>query len=239
MFTYSRFWNDRASATNIQGMTPKIFIVLSILCLAAAIGCKKKSVYSNPVADQIEAHAFNPLIALTSVDSFYTLPGASSPQLSPSDSSVTYLLDLDRDSVPDFNVTVKHWYQLVSNSNPGANYNYQMSISGIQTSSEIASLTVTPIFHKARLFDFSESISAIGEWKNDLEIMRSGSSTYGPHYDFSYTKYIGLRVKKDNSYHYGWLKIAKDPIKFKHQLWIESLGYNKSGNNDIRAGQEQ
>ncbi|MNK08997.1 hypothetical protein D3C87_269440 [compost metagenome] len=217
-------------------MAPKIPIILFILCLAVAIGCKKKNT-PKPAIDQIETHEFNPALEITSTDTFVNPPGSDVFPI-PSDSSASYLLDVNGDSVPDFNFTVKHWYQWASASNPGANYSYQMSISGLQNS-EVAVTVVNPGFSKAKFYAFGESISSNQTWKNSATLVLHAVNTGGNYADFSGTKYIGLRIKKYTDYHYCWLKITKKPAKVRNKLLIESYGFNKSLGYDIATGQEE
>lgn len=217
-------------------MIPKIYILLFILCLTTVIGCKKKSFLSGP--DKVDIHQFNPLLEITSVDSFKYLSGSPSPTIYSSNSSVNYLLDIDGDSNPDFKLTVEHWYQWVRNSSSSANYNFTMSISGIESSSEIASIKSEygPAY-KTAFYATGESINPKAEWENTSWFVRTGGSINGPQYDLSETQYIGIRIKKKSRHHYSWLKITKSAIEYENKLQIHSFGYNRSNGNDITAGQ--
>lgn len=213
----------------------KIHFILPFLCSVFLIGCKKTQ-SSPPSPDNVTVHQFNPFQEITSVDSFYYLPGSSSPTISPTDSSSNYLLDIDGDSNPDFILTVDHKYQWVSNSNPEANLNFEMFISGIDTTSEIACVKSGFGIPQAEFYTPGKSINQAAKWKNKSWLMRNGVSYY-PQCDFSGTQYIGLRTRTKISQHYCWLKISKDPIQFKNKLLIQSFGYNQSNGNDITAGQ--
>ncbi|MNV52099.1 hypothetical protein D3C71_1441750 [compost metagenome] len=214
-------------------MTPKINLLLFILCLATVARCKKKSFLSGP--DKVDVHEFNPVPEITAVDSIcYCFPGALGPTIYPSDlASRIYLLDIDGDSNPDFKLSANLWSKFVSNSSPSANYNYEMSISGIETTSQIAMTDKS--LSNAILYSSGESINQTALWASAAWLQRTGGSTYGPNCDFSGTTYIGLRMKKKSRQHYCWLKITK--VSYKQKLQIQSFGYNKSNGNDIAAGQ--
>lgn len=215
-------------------MKPKIDVVLFILCIAAFATCKKKSFLSGP--DKVTVHRFDPFPGITTVDSIcYCFPGASFPTLYPSNSdSRNYLLDIDGDSNPDFKLSANLWYQWVSNSSPEANYNYEMSVSGIEGTSQIALTSKSP--SNAKFYSSGESINQTDLWAKSAWLQRTGGSIYGPDFNFSGTQYIGLRIKKKSRQHYCWLKIEKDPTAY-NKLLIHSFGYNESNGNDISAGQ--
>lgn len=215
-------------------MKPKPQTILFIFCVAAFTTCKKKSFLSGP--DKVTVQRFNPFPEITAVDSIcYCFPGAFTPAIYPSNSeSRNYLLDIDGDSNPDFKLSADLWFQWVSNSSPGANYNYEMSISGIEGTSQIALTSKSP--SNAKFYSSGESINNTDLWASGASLQRTGGSTYGPDFDFSGTQYIGLRIKKKSRLHYCWLKIEKDPTEY-NKLLIHSFGYNESNGNDISAGQ--
>jgi hypothetical protein len=139
-----------------------------------------------------------------------------------------------------------HSYHYASGSNPGSNYNYRMFISGIETTSQIASVALGFPFtgsYKARLYESNELIDQSATWSNNSGLLCIGGPG-APYYNISGTKYIGLRISDNNyvsanypNHNYCWLKISKDPTEFKNKLLIESIGYNKCIGSDITAGQ--
>jgi len=209
------------------------------LCLATLIGCKKKQ-ESQQSSDQIVFYEFDPAQEITSVDSIKTIqiPFGQYDTPYPSDSSANYQLDIDGDSVSDFNFLVEHRYHFVSASHPQSNWWYRMSISGVHPISGI-SATTSSGFYVTKFYDFGKSIHSGGKWLNEATLI----NTAAPGYGFSGTKYIGLRIAKIfnnyGAYTYCWLKISIDPVSAKNKLLIESLGYNKTYTNAITAGQEE
>jgi hypothetical protein len=217
-------------------MTPQILVLISLLFLALSAGCKKKSFLSGP--DKIISHHFDPIAELTSVDSFTYYPGAtgsiSVPY--PSDSITNYPLDVDQDSSPDFLVTIEHWYHWVSNSSANANFNYTVSISGTENTSEIATSESTNGPESARFYASGESINPTAKWENKAALLQHGGSVYSTGPYLTGTQYIGLRIKKNSRRHYCWLKIEKVPTGY-NTIRIHSFGYNQSNGNDVAAGQ--
>lgn len=220
---------------------PKIYLLLLTVSLIGLTGCKKEKNKSAFIGDDIYFQEFNPFPEITSIDSIHNFPGNPAPTIYPSDSSASYLLDIDGDANPDFKLTTKHWYQWVSNSSPGANNNFEIFIAGIDSTSEISGMT--PVAEASILgtvvYAPGESIHVNAKWVNTSWLVRSGGSVYGTQYHLTGTYYIGLRIKKSALPNYCWLKVKVADNGYQNNLQIIAFGYNHSIGNDISAGQQE
>lgn len=216
------------------------FILATLILTALAItGCKKDksvAVSTEPTVtypDSISFHEFDPIISITSIDSFtYQYPYYDCGRPNPDQGTDIYELDINQDSIIDYYVSVSHWFMWQSNMSPCNNFQYRMSILGVEGMSEIAR---------------DEDNSALTRCYTQDEQINSGSASvwlsYSTEVNISHmvtnnAPYVGLRLKNGSSYNYAWLKlkISDEPHTFKLQLL--AYGYNNTLSNSILAGQE-
>ncbi len=217
--------------------------LVCLFVLIALTACKKDSTPNIPPPDDISYQEINPIAEMTTATGYYW--GAPIP----SDSITMDSLDINNDSITDFNITMRHWYHWYTNGagNPhtanSVNYSYSMSITSSNSNAEVA-LSSPQAYFNGRLFEEDDEIKWNTSdnpivWSSGASLFRTGGAFAAGQgsYGFSGTKFLGVRLKNGSGYNYGWLKINKSSTEFKLQLL--SFGFNHTINNPILAGQQE
>jgi len=212
---------------------------ISIMVLAFLIflsGCKKKSEDNVPVIlpDEIAYTDLIPDTTVTSVRRWISVYGDAIPI--PSDSSASVSLDLDQDLVNDISLGAYTYYNFVSASNPGANYNYYAGVAMLDVKDSIAFGEIACYEYRvAKPFPLDSVISDSSRFGRSCILYSRGSfptcSIYAPNGD----TYLGFKLFRNGGCRYGWIQIRFVSMS----LTIKAFAINRTLNKPIRAGQKQ
>lgn len=216
-----------------------IILFLSLGILVSA--CERNSCDSNDIIinDSIYFKDLSPDILITATDS-YGPDGLHfcDETPTPTDSIAKYFLDLNNDSIFDFEFNVERWrYDGVGSSfhlQPCLRYkNHSTTISSLNDSNKVCVISGTPL---ANEFLFDDIILNDSTWVNSiwpLYINSVEKRIY--HIPENIEYYLGVQIYKDNRYYFGWIlmNVSED------QLIIKEYGINLSENLQIKAGQEE
>ncbi len=213
-------------------------VICYSLLLFVLISCSKDSTFqteSETAPDNILYKQYEPAVELSSVDSFnYVItPMGNYNAPIPSDSTITYSIDLDGDGTDDYRIMMKHYYHLLSMSSPGVNYNYRIELSGADANRLVSASQSTPV---ALFYSDGQKINKISDFIQSSILYLYEPANLAPvSISFSGEKYIGLRMKTATGYHYGWLRLSLSDFK----LSIVDQAINLTAVNSIRAGQKE
>jgi len=204
----------------------KRVLIISFIFIGM-ISCKKE----NHLPDNILFTEFNPQIELTSVDSFVLHPSLCGYYPVPENSYLEYPIDFDKNDIYDLMLIMETRYEYVSASNPCSNYQYRITLEGINEKSQVTSTEHEnlPIF-----LNINDKIDNSLEWNTRTFLMMD--EAYVPfYYDFSGDKYIGIKLTENENSYYGWLYLNKTSFK----IFLISYGLNLTANNSIKVGQTE
>lgn len=210
----------------------KIEISILLLISSAIIGCSKKndSECENP-ADSITYSELNPTVQITSVDSLIYHISGCGPIPSPSDSTASVSFDINNDGLDDFTLSCSSWTDFVSASQPCANYNTRILLSG---TSNLNSIGIIGNYNVVKRYVSNEVIDNSQQWSNTASIMLSSASAPFST-DFNDTAYLGLKINTIQGAYFGWMYIDKNG----YDVTVISHGLNQSANCPINAGQKE
>lgn len=201
-----------------------IFILCSFILVIQA--CTKDKIHIEP---PIIYHEQNPSEFFTCVDTVVAHPSGCGSVIQPSDSIVERLFDLDLDGNPDYKITCTSWYNFVSASYPCANYNSTIIISGIDTSTFIAT---TGMFNDSQKYALSDSIRSTDQWRSSaallLFVQQAPFTT-----TFDGLAYFGLKMKKNGEDWFGWVQLEKNTYKIR----VLSHAVKTGQSTGIKAGE--
>ena len=190
--------------------------------------CEKENEKVAP-SNKILYHVLNPSIVVSSVDSLIDHPSGCGYIPSPSDSSASITIDINDDGLMDFTLTCSSWYSFVSASNPCANYNTNITLSGTSNDNKLA---ITGNYNVVNLFEFNDELNSSQEWSNTGILMLS--SALAPFStNFNGDKYLGLKINQDQEDLFGWIYIDKNG----YEITVISYAINQTANISIKAGQ--
>lgn len=152
----------------------------------------------------------------------------------PSDTTITFYLDLDQDGTNDFAVSSETYYTMVGGSNYCQRHRYGTYIEPTNVTDSV-SVIIGQYFN----CDTINSGGLINEgryfWGNRAwfyaGIMQIAS--YYPFYDF----YIGVKMKRNAKVMFGWIRVQIPA--YDSRIIIKDFALNKTNGNDISAGQTQ
>lgn len=205
---------------------------LNFLCFlfVILISCENNEVFEpdNEVLepDNILFYDFQPDTSITSVKYFLPHPlfsGCNVPY--PSDSFAKIEFDMDGDLIDDFKLKVRHWYHWVSNSSPCANYNYEMTITALNSDYLITEDLLDSLQFVYNLFEI---------WSRQIYLMVN-MRDYPFTTNFSGEKYIGVKKQIDTCTYYGWILVEKSGFS----LALKETAINLTENKLILAGQKK
>lgn len=215
-----------------------IFCVLSLVCIFISISCKKNNENSESLfSDNILFNDINPDVILTSTD-FYSADSFHfcSKTPTPTDSIALYYIDINNDSIDDFELTVQRWMYIGQGSSfslqPCLRYkNYRTSISPLNSANKICRnrIDLSP-----NEFNKGEIISSDSLWSEFACTLYTNSVEN----QFAYSPkqqeyYLGIRINNKEEDYYGWIliNVAED------YLIVKETSINLSENKKIIAGQ--
>ncbi len=206
-------------------------ISFSFCIVFSFLSCRK----SHLEVDDIYYYNIIPDTTITSVSSYYPFSGIPNPN----DSTASIQIDLDNDGINDITLSVSHYYQWQSASNPLSNYFYQSGLNMINSIDSIATLNYydTQFGVNLTVLNFLHINDAIN---SNLRYHTSATIKsivfWGPSYNGPYgDSYVGFKIKRNGNYHYGWILISRSGSN----LTIKEFALNRTPNRKILAGQTQ
>lgn len=203
--------------------------IWSFLAVAMIIGCEPEEkieptswphIFYGP--DSIVYHDIDPDTSCTSILNVYTAGWGEGYYTDPSDSTVSIQVDLNRDSILDFEVIESHVNQFIPNG-PGsvhgthnARFTYSVKALG---ASNFVSCTATGYLRPYAVG--VDSVECGGHWKDEAYFAQS---TFG---------YAGVRM----SGKLGWIRFGN--YGFDSTLVVLDHALNLSECNPIVAGQKE
>ncbi|MBL4715445.1 MAG: hypothetical protein JKX95_02330 [Bacteroidia bacterium] len=158
----------------------------------------------------------------------------------PSVSSKSFYIDLDKDNVDDYEVVISYAYYEMSMSDPCTNNSFSIHIETLSDDSiaigdpsiliEGDTINNSFRYYKYLYFFANHPLGA-------SYLIKPKPST-----DF----YIGLKLKDNKKFYYGWLNLDVNgytfyhilsPETFEHSVTIKGYAINKAPNTPILAGQ--
>lgn len=187
-----------------------IIILPGLLMISCDKSAKVDILYTDIVPD----------VEIQSVDSYsYFDNGLKTCTIpSPLDSTITYQVDIDKNSQDDFIIKVAHVQESWSASHCQV-YSYYISIEGLSDNNSIA--------NSPKFFYANDPINDQVSWTNYLAIYLDNVYMY---FDFD-DCYIGVKVMDS----YGWIKISK---LSNNGIRIEEYAINKEAHAGILCGQK-
>jgi hypothetical protein len=216
-----------------------ILFFLPVCILISA--CEKNPSDINDINtnDSIYFNDLNPDILITSTDRYE--PDAyhfCNKTPIPSDSISHFSLDLNNDSILDFEFSVKRWKYVGNGSSfqlqPCLRYqNFRTTIRSLNDSNKICTKNGTLL---ANEYLYNDIISNNSTWSNSIGALYANSVEnqyfYSPE-NIEY--YLGVQIFKENRYYFGWILMNVSEDK----LIIKEYGINHSKNLKIQAGQKE
>lgn len=203
-------------------------LVLFVLFSVIMVRCTKDT---TPKNDAILHTDLQPPLEIESVDSLVFHSSGCGYVPFPADTMKNNALDINKDGIDDFTLTCKSWYQFVSASNPCANYNTSIVISGISDDNQIA---VIGNYSEAKKYELDAVINNSQNWSNSATL-KLGSAQAPISIDFNGNNYLGLKLKKGQNSHFCWLYLNKTNNTIK----ILAFAANLTEGNSIRVGQTE
>jgi len=209
--------------------------ILYIILLIFFFSCKKKTEETivTPQPDDIFFVDISPDTTITSVREWTSFYVQSIPI--PGDSGAGISLDVNHDNIDDIGFGVSHYYNFVSASNPGANYNYHSGIGMNGEKDSIAYKGTSGPCRIAEPFAKDSIISDISTYATSATTYSSGHSTVCHCNAFSGDTYFGFKLTDNGGSNFGWILVSFSSQK----LTIKEFAINRTKNNPIRAGQKQ
>ncbi|HPR33835.1 MAG TPA: hypothetical protein PLK12_17165 [Prolixibacteraceae bacterium] len=208
-----------------SGRFPRVVILF--FCCMPFFSCERESLtpvdeihYTDIVPDK-EFHtvrSFSP--SLVSVFSCSDIP-------EPADSSVTFDLDINNDSISDFRINASHRAYTDGYCGHCSVFTYNIYIEGCTDQDSIA---CTEQIWIARLFNSGDSIQAKNTWSPRAELVLLEGCALPFQTDFD-RGYIGVKTGSL----YGYIHVEKMPF---HGIRILEFGFNASENRSIVCGQQ-
>jgi hypothetical protein len=147
----------------------------------------------------------------------------------PSDSSITYDLDMDKDQVSDFKIRVAHSKYTDGYCGHCDRFTYNISIEGLSSNDSIANSPMQ--YWTPRLFSELDTIDKNNTWLSRTEILLLEGCSLPFQVDFT-DGFIGIKIKNS----YGYIRIEK---MSNNGIRILEHGFNKTENNIIKCGQTE
>ena len=205
----------------------KLITILLLFCVTL-IGCKKEK---NSKKDSVKYTEFQPTLKVTSVDTIVAHGSGCGYVVLPTDTAASISIDINSDGVDDFKLECGSWYSFVSNSNPCANYNKNITITGYSNDNSVA---VKDEYNVASTFEVNAVINNSQKWNNNAMLMLL--ATQAPFTtNFTGNKYIGLRMQMGENIHFAWLYLNKTD----YTITVISSAINQTVGNSIRTGQKE
>ncbi len=204
-------------------------ILLFTLLGLFTFSCEKNN--TEPQKDEIVYKDINPDMEIQTVR-FYTLQDHSICTANiptPTDSSVTYDMDLDNDQISDFRINVAHSKYTEGYCGHCDRFTYNISIEGLSSKDSIANSSVQ--YWTPRIFSESDTINMKNTWLSRAEILLLEGCSLPFQTDFT-IGYIGVKINKS----FGYIKIEK---MSNNGIRIMESGFNKTENNMIICGQKE
>lgn len=211
----------------------KINILFFFTCCLFFSFCNKTSKPEEktpPKKDEIIYKTFGSLELQTVRYTKYQDVGICSATIpTPSDSSVSEFLDLDNDSIYDFQISAWHAKYISSYCGHCPRYTYSISIKGLTNKDSIVNITSSD-WHISKLFNSSDTIHIKNNWKSDGQLVLQEGCVLPFFTDFI-TGYIGVKIDKS----VGYIQIERLQ---NNGIRILSTGFNKTTLNSIKCGQK-
>lgn len=209
------------------------YLFIAILGLSM-ISCEKDK-YVTPI-DDIIYNDITPDKEIQTVR-FFTLQDHGICRVdvpTPSDSSVTYDLDLDNNQISDFRIKVTHLKYTLGHCGHCDRFTYTIYIEGLSSNDSIAKSTNNESIMNhwpLKLFNESDTIDNKNIWQSRAQILLLEGCALPFNADFT-SGYIGIKINKS----YGYIQIEKID---KYGIRILAHGFNKTENNIITCGQTE
>ncbi len=216
-----------------------------ILLFVALVSCKK----NNNIIDQPDRILYTDIddTTLSSIDSMiYIGEDDYGPcyQPVPTESEKSMEIDFDKDGINDFVVTHSHWYGTEMWSPHcwcDVYKNFKTEIEGYNSNQILVKYTSCLQFPESiNLSDTIDSTARYTEpphpgwqWHNKASIYLYSADAMCSGYPES--EYIGVRLSKNDSILYGWLRIFADQNTFT----VKEFAVNLTSGNCILAGQTE
>jgi hypothetical protein len=212
--------------SNFSNQKMVYFFVL-IASIITSCTKDKNSKTENPIVYT----ELNPSIQITSVDTLINHLSGCGLVPSPSDSTATFSIDLNNDNSIDFILTCSSWYHFVSASDPCANYNTSMVISGTSASNKVS---IAGNYNIANHFQMNESIDNYQTWSNSATLMlNSALAPFST--NFNSDVFLGLKMTTTEGDYFGWIHIDKNGF----DISVLSYAIHQTLNCTIQAGQKE
>lgn len=205
----------------------KVNFLLILILFWVMFSCKKEKTESQQ--DEI---VYKNIVPKKEMQSVRIYTSQSNPVCTttipiPSDSSITYDLDLDSDQIPDFRIMVTH-----SKFNSGYcghcdKFTYNISIEGLSSGDSVAA--DSPQYPKLRLFSDADLVNNNNAWFSRVDILLLEGCALPFQTDFE-DGYIGVKMNNN----YGYIKIGK---MSNNGITLSEHGFNKTANVGIKCGQ--
>lgn len=180
--------------------------------------------------DQILYKSFSPTVDMQSMryDTLQNHTICSVLVPVPSDSSISYDLDLNDDQTTDFRLVVSHSEHNGSYCGHCSVFTYNIYITGLSEENKIAT---SGNYSAARIFNESAVIDLNNNWSSRGDLLLQGGCALPFSVSFE-EGYIGLRIKDS----FGYIKIKRLD---KNGVRIIEQGFNKTESNKIICGQKE
>jgi hypothetical protein len=188
-----------------------------------------------PLPDNILYHDLQPDSSIHSIRYFiYNMdPNSCGDTPVPADSSSACKLDINGDSINDFNIYVGHFPGSTEGSIHCVHVVYVIGISGLNAGDSISfvnnfqGLQVPFNYDTINNFNISHKAS----WSHNATIQgRTQGIFYGPSVYFN-VRYIGVKVNNN----YGWILVAPGGL---NGIKVKEYAINLTDHNSIKAGQK-
>lgn len=154
------------------------------------------------------------------------------------DSMKNYYLDINGDSIIDFEIKLSAWKSFISMSGP-PNANYRQVISAAMGTNNMVCMFSS---NSPQTEELAKGSRINGElaWQPaysivDMYLDQQGPMVYGSNNFYFTGSYIGILLRLNDKTYYGWLEFAHTKTTFT----IKSHGVNLANENCIEAGQTQ
>ena len=218
---------------NLLNHQLKIETYIILLISSVFIGCSKENNLEPdiPIAECIIYTELDPYFRITSVDSLIPHGSGCGYIPSPSDSTASISLDINNDTVVDFILSCKSWYNFVSASGPCANYNTSIVLSGTSNENKVG---ISGNYNIVKQYVLNDVIDNSQQWSNTAMLMLSSvSAPFAT--NFNDTIYLGLKINTDQGDYFGWIYIDKNG----YDITVISYAMNQTANSSIDAGQTE
>lgn len=188
------------------------------------------------VADSIHHKVLNPYILLNPTLYTYASPSGCGNVPFPSDTIITWLMDLDSNGTNDLRFTAKNYYQMVSASNPCANYLFYTSIETLNNSDSIGTpklelystyfLSLGDAVNENLNYINYESFCALGQGGGTHPVAINGGAGF----------YLPIKRTFGGKTNFGWVLL--DTVG-NNGIAIREYAINSTNGRPIKCGQTE